>query len=56
MNWKSSKQGERNFLPRTSNANVGDSNLFSKEQVDQILKLLKTTSTSGNLSVSLADK
>ena len=53
-NWKSSKQGERNSLLDTLNANVGDSNLFSKEQIDQILKLLKATSSSRNPSVSLA--
>ena len=52
-NWKSSKQGERNSL-HTLNENVCDSNLFSKEIIDQILKLLKTTSSSGNSSVSLA--
>ncbi|KAA0038659.1 uncharacterized protein E5676_scaffold455G005590 [Cucumis melo var. makuwa] len=46
--------GERNSLLHTLNTNVGDSNFFSKEQIDQILKLLKTTSSSSNPIVSLA--
>ena len=46
-------KGKNSHL-HTSNANVGDSNLFNKEKIDQILKPLKTTSPSGNPSVSLA--
>ncbi|TYK23156.1 uncharacterized protein E5676_scaffold142G001750 [Cucumis melo var. makuwa] len=54
VNWKDSKPGERNSHLHTSNANIDDSNLFIKEQIDPILKLLKTTSSSSNPSVSLA--
>lgn len=53
-NWKSNKQGDSSnnqFVPPI--ANSVDDNPFSKEQVDQLLKLLKINSPSGNPSTSL---
>ena len=51
-NWKSSKQGEKNrSFPTANEANSGH---FNKEQIDQLLKLIKSNSSSGIPSVSLA--
>jgi len=53
-NHKSNRQGEKSIRPPASSANSAESTPFNKEQIDQILKLLKTTTTYGNPSVSLA--
>ncbi|KAF5955000.1 hypothetical protein HYC85_007856 [Camellia sinensis] len=45
VNWKSSKQGEKNRGFPT--ANEADSGPFNKEQIDQLLKLIKSNSSSG---------
>ncbi|KAL9441801.1 hypothetical protein AB3S75_020326 [Citrus x aurantiifolia] len=51
-NWKSSKQGEKNRgIPSANQANSGH---FNKEQIDQLLKLIKSNFSSGIPSVSLA--
>ena len=52
VNWKSSKQGEKNRGFPT--ANEADSGPFNKEQIDQLLKLIKSNSSSGTPSVLLA--
>ncbi|XP_028102206.1 uncharacterized protein LOC114301453 [Camellia sinensis] len=52
VNWKSSKQGEKNCGFPT--ANEADSGPFNKEQIDQLLKLIKSNSSSGTPSVLLA--
>ncbi|KAG6510170.1 hypothetical protein ZIOFF_028179 [Zingiber officinale] len=51
-NWKNSKQGEKNRgIPI---ANEADSGSFNKEQMDQLLKLIKSNFSSRIPSVSLA--
>ncbi|XP_074556441.1 uncharacterized protein LOC141812295 [Curcuma longa] len=51
-NWKNSKPGEKNRgLPMANEANSGS---FNKEQLDQLLKLIKSNFSSGIPSVSLA--
>ncbi|CAL5425013.1 unnamed protein product [Camellia sinensis] len=52
VNWKSSKQEEKNRGFPT--ANEADSGPFNKEQIDQLLKLIKSNSSSGTPSVLLA--
>ncbi|CAL5421419.1 unnamed protein product [Camellia sinensis] len=52
VNWKSSKQGEKNRGFPT--ANEADSGPFNKDQIDQLLKLIKSNSSSGTPSVFLA--
>lgn len=51
-NWKSSKPGERNSGIPT--ANQANSSHFNKEQIDQLLKLIKSNSSSGIPNVYLA--
>ena len=52
--WKISKERERDSHQHAYNATIVDSTPFNKEQIDQIIKLLETNSSSGNSSVSLA--
>lgn len=52
-NWKSSKQGDKSHRG-VPTANVVDTSPFNKEQIDQLLQLLKSNSPSGIPSVSLA--
>lgn len=52
-NWKSSKQGEQN-KHGTPMANEANSSPFNKEQIDHLLQLIKSNSSSSIPSVSLA--
>ena len=55
LNWKSSKHGERFHRP-TPSVNEADTNAgpFNKEQMDLLLRLLKSNPESGIPSSSLA--
>lgn len=53
-NWKSNKQGDKSSNRGVPTANEVDTGPFNKEQIDQLLKMLQSSSSSGIPSVSLA--